>query len=241
MSAWVLCAYVRLYVCVFVCVCVTESVQCLFCPVVADWAVSVDFVCCCFDRCVFPAGTEWGIVKDREMERERVCYLAEWRGVEATSMPSVPSRLSACCLQLTHHLVHTCMMIGKRTPCIFHHSILSLHITISHWSPSFQTSQISSELIFCLFRSHSSPFRFKTEFWIAMVYELNSSEEEVCITYSNPEINQEDRCGIKALSLMKTNNRNPDAENLIQYLPKMYNGIQKFEITNRNYSIPHCF
>ncbi len=118
--------------CVCLCVCVTESVQCLFCPVVADWAVSVDFVCCCFDRCVFPAGTEWRIEKDREMEREKECYLAEWRGVEATSMPSVPSRPSACCLQLTHHLVHTCVTRGKRTPYIFHHSILSLHITISH-------------------------------------------------------------------------------------------------------------
>ncbi len=175
------------------------------------------------------------------MEREKECYLAEWRGVEATSMPSVPSRPSACCLPLTHHLVHTCMTRGKRTPYIFHHSILSLHITISHWSPSFQISQISSELIFCFFLSHSSPFRFKTEFWIAMVYELNSSEEVVCITCSNPEINREDRCGNKALSLIKTNNRKPDAENLIQYLRKIYNGIQKFEITNRNYSISHYF
>ncbi len=154
------------------------------------------------------------------MEREKECYLAEWRGVEATSMPSVPSRPSACCLPLTHHLVHTCMTRGKRTPYIFHHSILSLHITISHWSPSFQISQISSELIFCFFLSHSSPFRFKTEFWIAMVYELNSSEEVVCITCSNPEINRENRCGNKALSLIKTNNRKPDAENLIQYLQK---------------------
>ncbi len=35
-----------------------------------------------------------------------------------------------------------------------------------------------------------------------------------------------DRYGNKALSLIKTSNRNPDTENLIQYLRKMYNGIQ---------------
>jgi len=122
-------------------VCVTESVQCLFCPVVADWVVRVDFVCYCFDRCVFPAGTEWRIQK----ERERECYLAEWRGVEATSMPSVPSRPSGYCLLLTHHLVHTSVMREKRMPCIFHHSILffSTSPSLSDFYPAtvqFQTS-----------------------------------------------------------------------------------------------------
>lgn len=126
LSLHVILSGVCIYPCVWVClwVCVTESVQCLFCLVVADWVVRVDFVCCCFDRCVFPAGTEWRIEKEREMERERECYLAEWRGVEATSMPSVPSRPSGCCLQLTRHLVHTSVMREMRTPCIFHHTIL---------------------------------------------------------------------------------------------------------------------
>lgn len=37
------CVHLSMCMSVCVCVCVTESVQCLFCPVVADWAVSVDF------------------------------------------------------------------------------------------------------------------------------------------------------------------------------------------------------
>ncbi len=129
MSAWVLCAYIRVYVCVFVCV--------------RDWVSPVFVLPCCGwlgCECRLCLLLFWSLcvpcrdrMEDREKERERESYLAEWRGVEATSMPSVPSRPSACCLQLTPHLVHTSVTRGKRTPCIFHHSILSLHITISHW------------------------------------------------------------------------------------------------------------
>lgn len=55
--------------------CVQQPVQCLFCSVVADWAVRVDFVCCCFDRSVFPVGMEWRLEKERERERERKAVL----------------------------------------------------------------------------------------------------------------------------------------------------------------------
>lgn len=140
-------------------------------------------------------------------------------------MPSVPSRPSACCLQLTHHLVHTSVM-RKRTPCIFHHSILffstSPSLTDSQpVSVQFQTSQISSFypslLIFCFFYFFLSllfisKLRFGFDFsqWFTMVCELSSSNQEVCITCFESRYQPRGHIRPRGLEPIKKNNINPD-------------------------------